>query len=177
MELRRDAKWTRALFWRFVDPAYFGPKWTPSLEASSFCLSLESFLPPPFSMAERNSKFRFVGFLDQAFGDLVQDGLECRKNQGVDFSPPPFTMAERNSKFRFVGFLDQAFGDLIQDGLVHENCALPYGTWRSRERRDVRGTFGIWLFATIAMHSYCECLLVLQVLSSRDWDVQWPAVS
>ena len=68
-------------------------------------------------MAERNSKFRFVGFLDQAFGDLIQDGLECRKNQGVDFSPPPFTMAERNSKFRFVGFLDQAFGDLVQDGL------------------------------------------------------------
>ena len=73
--------------------------------------------PPPFTMAERNSKFRFVGFLDQAFGDLIQDGLECRKNQGVDFSLPPFTMAERNSKFRFVGFLDQAFGDLIQDGL------------------------------------------------------------
>ena len=46
-----------------------------------------------------------------------------------------------------------------QIGLVHAYCALPYGTWRLRERCDVRGTFGIWLFATIAMHSYCECLL------------------
>ena len=73
--------------------------------------------------------------LDQAFGDLIQDGLECRKNEGVDFSPPPFTMAERNSKFRFVGFLDQAFGDLIQDGLECRknqgvDCSPHHSPWQ-----------------------------------------------
>ena len=46
-----------------------------------------------------------------------------------------------------------------QTTVLHEPRAVPPGTWRSRERRYRAGTFGIWPFATIAMHSYCECLL------------------
>ena len=45
-------------------------------------------LPPPFTMAERYP-FSSIGYLDQAIGDLIQDGLEYRKEQGVAIASAP----------------------------------------------------------------------------------------
>ena len=43
-------------------------------------------------MTERYQKFSFIGYLDQAVCDLIEDGLERRKVHGVSISSGPACM-------------------------------------------------------------------------------------
>lgn len=40
-------------------------------------------------MAERYQKFSFTGYLDQAVCDLIEDGIEHRREHGVSISSAP----------------------------------------------------------------------------------------